>query len=106
MSKLLPPHKSKWREGNHQIGLFIRTDSGREVEIVWDDANKIATAAAFELLHILSTGERPEMTGKPMTQARAMRTTATPAADHLKRKGKLRVSPRGVARDKKKAAKR
>ena len=104
MSRLLPPPKSKWREGNHQIGLFIRTDSGRTVEVVWDDANKLATAAAFELLHLLATGDKP-IAGKPVTLKQAMRTTATPAAAQLKRDGKLRVTPRGEAREPRKKAK-
>lgn len=47
---LFLPRRKNWKPGQHQIGLFIRSDSGAVHEAVWDNADPAVRRAAIKLL--------------------------------------------------------
>lgn len=36
----LPPRKKDWKPGAHQVGVFVRTDTGSVIEVVLDSTTK------------------------------------------------------------------
>ena len=59
---ILPPLKKEWREGQHQIGLFIRDNQGRVVQVSWNNVDQLGREVAYDLLHILATGKQKKST--------------------------------------------
>ena len=47
---MLPPRKRDWKEGQLQIGLFVRTPMGSVMEVVNDDVDPLTLLKFIEVL--------------------------------------------------------
>ena len=47
---LMPPRKRNWKEGQLQIGLFVRTPTGSVMEMVTDDVDHADLMKFIEVL--------------------------------------------------------
>ena len=52
---ILPPRRKNWTKGTPQIGIFIRTPDGGQIEMAIDRAGRRIFRAALELLHVSSS---------------------------------------------------
>lgn len=49
---LLPPLKREWTPGSVQVGLFVRSETGTQIESSIPKANRHVEAAAWWLQHV------------------------------------------------------
>ena len=50
---VFPPRRRNWTPGQGQIGLFVRTEDGSKIEIVWNKAPENIKVAAAEMVALL-----------------------------------------------------
>ena len=54
--KVMPPLKREWKQGNTQLGLFIRFPDGKVIEMTQNNAHDEVAAKATELLRAMCSG--------------------------------------------------